>query len=81
MGRWRSITQFDAASNRLWPARALAPVKLGQWGYVNTSGKLEINPQFDWAGGFSEGLAAVQMGGHFGYVNADGSKYADQPAI
>ena len=36
---------------------------MGRWGYVDTSGKIEINPQFDKADVFSEGLAAVRLGG------------------
>ena len=31
-----------------------------------------IRPQFDWAGYFSEGLAAVKMGDRYGYINKQG---------
>jgi hypothetical protein len=41
----------------------LLPVKVGgKWGYVNGSGQLVINPQFDNAQEFQEGRAAVCIG-------------------
>ena len=43
-----------------------------KWGYVNVSGKMVVNPQFDKAGPFSDGLAAVVVGGRCGYVNPEG---------
>ena len=36
------------------------------------SGVLAINPQFDSAGDFSEGYAAVQKNGKFGYIDKNG---------
>ena len=35
----------------------------GKLGYIDRNGKVVINPQFDWAGEFSEGLANVGIGG------------------
>ena len=41
----------------------LLPVKIsGKWGYVNGSGQLVINPQFDYAEEFQEGRAVVCLG-------------------
>ena len=41
----------------------LLPVKVsGKWGYVNSTGQLVINPQFDGAEEFREGRAAVCVG-------------------
>lgn len=34
----------------------------GKWGYVDTKGKMIIEPQFSTAGGFSDGLAVVGIG-------------------
>jgi len=40
----------------------LAPVKIGEkWGYLDKTGKIKINAQFDYAYLFSDGLAAVAM--------------------
>lgn len=53
----------------------LAPAQLpGQfYGFINTSGDFAISPSFDFAGAFSEGLAAVRSDGLWGYVSTDGS--------
>jgi hypothetical protein len=34
----------------------------GKWGYIDTGGRMVINPQFDYARPFNEGLAAVLVG-------------------
>lgn len=42
---------------------ALHPVLLnGKWGYINTSGGIVIEPNFDEARAFSDGFAAVRQG-------------------
>ena len=63
---------------------ALAPVKIGgKVGYINPKGEIVINPQFDEAKNFSEGLARVNIGGRrnrfrrdgggkWGYINSKG---------
>ena len=54
----------------------------GKWGYIDKSGKFVIDPQFDYAEGFSEGLAAVRSGdektGKWGFIDRSG-KYAITP--
>jgi len=52
--------------------------KDGRWGYVGSSGKVEIAPQFEQAGPFSDGLAVVAMGGRAGYIDKTG-KFAINP--
>lgn len=42
------------------------------------SGELVVNPQFDDAGPFSEGLALVKVGNEYGYVDEAG-KYVINP--
>ena len=44
-----------------------------RWGYIDKSGKLVINPQFDNARPFSLDLAPVQVGSAWGYVNRTAS--------
>ena len=54
------------------PQPSLYPVVVnGRWGFVNKSGETVINPQFDRAEGFAEGLAPVRMG-RWGYVDSSG---------
>ena len=60
------------------------PVRTGgKWAYIDASGKLAVQPQFDEAGFFSEGLAPVCVGrcdfteggeyeGKWGYIDASG---------
>ncbi|MEL6617102.1 MAG: WG repeat-containing protein, partial [Bacteroidota bacterium] len=45
----------------------------GAWGYVDRSGAVAIEPQFDAAGDFSEGRAAVRVRSRWGYIRPDGS--------
>src|SRR5579872_3478146 len=54
-------------------ATFLHPVcKNGKWGYIGGSGKTVIEPQFDYAGDFSEALAPARKGEIAGYLRTDG---------
>ena len=55
-------------------SEGLAPVKKGgKWGYVDTAGKFVIQPRFNYAKSFSEGLAAANIGeGKWGYIDHSG---------
>ena len=45
----------------------------GGWGYIDRSGEIVIEPRFDEAFDFSEGLARVREGSQrYGYINPDG---------
>ncbi|WP_223209986.1 WG repeat-containing protein [Picosynechococcus sp. NKBG042902] len=41
---------------------------------MDKEGTMVINPQFDSAGSFSEGLAAVRVGDRMGYINKEGEQ-------
>jgi hypothetical protein len=45
----------------------------GPWGFVDRTGAIVIEPQFENAAAFSEGLAAVQVGEKWGYVDKTGA--------
>jgi len=51
---------------------------LSLWGYIDKKGKYAITPQFDEAGSFEEGLAAVRSENKWGYIDKDG-KYIWTP--
>jgi TonB family protein len=52
----------------------LFPMKVdGKWGYVDRTGKLAVNPLYDQADDFSDGMGRVRIGSKFGFVRADGS--------
>src|ERR1700761_2885479 len=44
----------------------------GKWGFINTSGRLVIPADFDFAWGFSEGLASAWKDGKAGYIDESG---------
>ncbi|PAB58812.1 WG repeat-containing protein [Anaeromicrobium sediminis] len=54
-------------------SEGLALIKLGdKYGYIDKTGKIVIDPQFEEGRGFSEGLAAVKMNGKWGFINKNG---------
>ena len=51
----------------------LAPAAMGgKWGYIDTTGKWIIDPQFESAHDFADGLAQVTVGGRWGYIDQRG---------
>lgn len=44
-----------------------------RWGYIDAAGKWMIQPQFDLAGDFSEGLAPVLVNDKWGYIDQAGA--------
>lgn len=52
---------------------ALFPVRQnGKFGYIDRAGEIVIEPRFDYADRFSDGLALVKVGGENAYVNETG---------
>lgn len=44
----------------------------GRYGFIDGTGAVKIEPQFDDAWEFSDGLAGVQVGGRWGFIDAEG---------
>ena len=55
-------------------ARIAAKTEHGdeKWGYINIEGKVVVEPKYDQARDFSEGIGAVALGGRYGLVDRDG---------
>ncbi len=47
-------------------------VRNDKLGYIDRSGKMIVEPKFEWADNFSEGLASVKIGEKFGYIDRTG---------
>ena len=45
----------------------------GKWGFVDTKGKVVIEPECDRAKSFSDGLAAVCKDGLWGFIDREGN--------
>ncbi len=75
-----STTAGQTTSTEAWARDvALFPVSVGdKMGYIDNTGKIVIEPQFDLAGDFSAGLAAVRLGMSWGYIDLSG-KMVIQP--
>jgi hypothetical protein len=50
----------------------IKPNLQGKWGFIDETGKFVINPQFDYAGNFKEGLALVMINEKYGYSDKTG---------
>ena len=49
-----------------------------KWGYVDSTGAWIVEPRFEEAGNFSEGLAPVRMNGKWGYIDTSGKVIIQQ---
>jgi type II secretory pathway pseudopilin PulG len=66
-----NVKKMIAASNPF--KEGLASVKVGEkYEFIDKTGKIVINPQFDEAQGFHEGLAAVRIGKQWGFIDKTG---------
>jgi hypothetical protein len=54
--------------------------KGGQWGFIDRTGNMVIEPQFDEVTSFSDGLAAVRIGERWGFIDQKGH-FAIKPLI
>ena len=71
-----SCGMFDNNESQL--EEVLYPVLVsGEWGYINETGSIVIEPQFQIANNFSEGLAAVRYNWRWMYINETGEPEID----
>lgn len=70
------LSMFMACSERQQDGEyetSLFSVKTdGKWGYVNHKGEYVINPQFEEASLFTNGLAQIKVDGKIGFINEKG---------
>ena len=45
----------------------------GKWGFVDSTGQMTIEPQYDAAKSFNIGLGAICVDGKWGYINSNGT--------
>jgi hypothetical protein len=50
-----------------------------KWGFINDRGEVVIEPQFDWAREFSDGMCQVNKRGKWGYIDESGAWMFDAP--
>ncbi|MCM3873100.1 MAG: WG repeat-containing protein [Pyrinomonadaceae bacterium] len=61
------------AQNRPSESNALFPIEQNsRWGYIDSLGKIVIEPRFEAAGEFSHGLAPVEIDAKWGFINETG---------
>ncbi len=65
--------KMDLCVNGGW----IAFQKDGRWGYVDADGNIKIEPRYEDAKSFSNGLAAVCQDEKWGFINADGELVID----
>ena len=83
-----AVSGTDSTGEELWSAWSIAepwageppppptlfPVRQdGKWGYIDRDAQVVVDLQYDDARGFSEGLAAVQVGEEWGYIDESGN--------
>lgn len=68
---WQAFRFFQPSSKPADDVLFLVS-KNGRFGYINQAGKIAIEPRFEAASQFSEGLAAVRVEGKWGYLRPDG---------
>lgn len=66
-----SDMEFDEVSSFQLDEPAAVKVD-DKWGFVSSKGEIIIEPQFEDAMSFSNGLAAVKQDGKWGYINSEG---------
>lgn len=65
-------TPPTAAQSEAEPSKLRPEIRGVNWGYVDLAGDWVIDPQFDSASPFADGLALVNTEGQYGYITPDG---------
>lgn len=73
-----AVTLTSCIFNKRSGVKLIAVEANGQWGYIDLEGRYVINPQFDAANPFIDGLARVVSNGKVGYISTKGD-YVVQP--
>lgn len=68
-----SLLLFGCSQKPVNKTTGFFPIKeYGKWGYINSDGQTVIKCQFDWAGQFSNGLAAFLKDTLYGFIDTTG---------
>lgn len=68
-----NLRSLDIKSAGYFSEGLAAVSKGGKWGYIDTTGKIVIAPQFDAPGIFLDGLAQFKVGKKWGYIGKSGN--------
>ncbi len=72
-GQSERITNQVYEDARLFLDNTMAAVKKdGKWGFIDNTGEMKIEPKYEDAKSFRNGLAAVKKDGLWGYIDSDG---------
>ncbi len=71
-GKGEEVTALNAVDADIYLDDYIAyQDESGKWGFMDSEGKVVIEPQYEGARSFSNGLAAVLADGYWGYINHD----------
>jgi hypothetical protein len=73
-----SITSCLKSSKQKEDVSLFQIVQHSKYGFIDKTGKIVVNPQFDEVSGFSEGLSGVKLSGKWGFIDKTG-KYVWNP--
>ena len=71
----------DTVNDNMFSAGKLAVQKDGLWGYIDGSGEMVIDAQYDEASPFAGNYAQVTLGSRYLLIDADGNEVMDLGGI
>lgn len=72
-GQGEKVTKQIYEDARMFLDDSMAAVKLdGKWGFIDNTGSMKIEPYYEDAKSFRNGLAAVKLDGKWGYIDSEG---------